>query len=363
MANDDAAATAEGVAVAIDVLANDSDADGSLVPASVTVTQAPADGTTSVDAATGVVTYSPDAGFSGTDSFRYTVEDDDGQASNEATVTVTVGAANAAPVANDDAAATAQGIAVAIDVLANDSDADGSLVPASVTVTQAPADGTTSVDAATGVVTYTPDAGFSGTDSFGYTVEDNDGQLSNQATVTVTVSASGGGDLPVSDDFSSPPLNPALWTLYDPLDDSSFVMTGTQAQLTVPGGLSHDLWTGRLYAPRLLQSVSNVDFEVEVKFEAPVSAKYQLNGIVVQQDTENLLRFDVLHDGISERLFAAAIVNGSASVKIDTRLSVSEALGAPAYLRVKRVGSQWTFSYSETEWTGPRWARSATGLL
>ena len=150
VANDDAAATAEGVAVSIDVLANDSDADGSLVPASVTVTQVPADGTTSVNAASGEVTYTPDAGFSGTDSFRYTVEDNDGQASNEATVTVTVGAANAAPVANDDAAATAEGVAVAIDVLANDSDTDGSLVPASVTVTQFPASATVSVDTATG---------------------------------------------------------------------------------------------------------------------------------------------------------------------------------------------------------------------
>src|SRR3989337_2396572 len=37
------------------------------------------------------------------------------------------------------------------------------------------------------VQTYTPDAGFAGTDSFTSTVRDNDGAVSNEATVTVTV--------------------------------------------------------------------------------------------------------------------------------------------------------------------------------
>ena len=38
-----------------------------------------------------------------------------------------------------------------------------------------------------GTVTYTPNSGFIGVDSFDYTVEDNDGAVSNVATVTVTV--------------------------------------------------------------------------------------------------------------------------------------------------------------------------------
>jgi hypothetical protein len=39
-----------------------------------------------------------------------------------------------------------------------------------------------------GTVTYTPGSGFLGTDTFQYTVRDEDGALSNQATVTVLVS-------------------------------------------------------------------------------------------------------------------------------------------------------------------------------
>ena len=62
--------------------------------------------------------------------FSYTVEDDDNQVSNEATVTVTVIAApedgsNTAPLAVNDSVTIIAGQSVVIDVLANDSDADG----------------------------------------------------------------------------------------------------------------------------------------------------------------------------------------------------------------------------------------------
>jgi hypothetical protein len=57
----------------------------------VAVGSAPANGGTTVSATTGVITYTPDAGFSGLDTFTYTVKDDDGATSNAATVSVTVG--------------------------------------------------------------------------------------------------------------------------------------------------------------------------------------------------------------------------------------------------------------------------------
>ncbi|NUM66338.1 DNRLRE domain-containing protein, partial [candidate division KSB1 bacterium] len=78
VANNDAATTAAGTAVVINVLANDSDADGSLNPTSVTVATAAAHGTTSVNTSNGAITYTPNAGFSGNDSFTYTVKDNAG---------------------------------------------------------------------------------------------------------------------------------------------------------------------------------------------------------------------------------------------------------------------------------------------
>ncbi|MBW3548958.1 MAG: cadherin-like domain-containing protein [Actinobacteria bacterium] len=89
--DDAATVTEDDPATAVDVLANDSDSDGTLDPASVTVGTAPASGTTTVDPSTGAITYTPNPGFSGTDSFTYTVADAAGATSNAATVSVTVG--------------------------------------------------------------------------------------------------------------------------------------------------------------------------------------------------------------------------------------------------------------------------------
>jgi subtilisin-like proprotein convertase family protein len=91
------------------------------------------------------------------------------------------------PTANGEFATTVQGTAVVVPVLANDSDPDGTLDPATVAVVSGPASGSTSVNTTTGAITYVPNDGFSGMDSFSYTVRDNDGAVSNAATVSVTV--------------------------------------------------------------------------------------------------------------------------------------------------------------------------------
>ncbi|MBW4553068.1 MAG: cadherin-like domain-containing protein, partial [Aphanocapsa sp. GSE-SYN-MK-11-07L] len=91
------------------------------------------------------------------------------------------------PIAGNDTATTVQGTAVLIPVLANDSDADGSLNPASIEIATAASHGTVSPTAA-GQLHYLPHPGFVGTDSFTYQVQDDSGNLSNLATVSVTVS-------------------------------------------------------------------------------------------------------------------------------------------------------------------------------
>src|SRR5438128_1092965 len=76
-ANDDFTQTDAGTAVVIDVLANDTDPDGNdnLDATSVAVISGPANGSASVNGTTGEITYTPGAGFSGTDTFTYTVKD------------------------------------------------------------------------------------------------------------------------------------------------------------------------------------------------------------------------------------------------------------------------------------------------
>ena len=85
VAGADSASTSSPVGVTVDLLANDTDADGD--PLSVTAVSDPANGTVSLAGAT--ASYTPAADFSGTDSFSYTLSDGKGGMSS-ALVTVSV---------------------------------------------------------------------------------------------------------------------------------------------------------------------------------------------------------------------------------------------------------------------------------
>jgi regulation of enolase protein 1 (concanavalin A-like superfamily) len=92
-----------------------------------------------------------------------------------------------------------------------------------------------------------------------------------------------------------------------------------------------------------MQAANNTDFEIEVKFDTGVLERYQMQGIVIEQDEQNYVRFEFYGDGVNVHLFAAAIVSGSPSVISDFTLSDAT---TPLYLRVKRQGNQWTHSTS-----------------
>ena len=142
---------------------------------------------------------------------------------------------------------------------------------------------------------------------------------------------------PVSDDFHSASLNTSLWTFVNPLNDGSVSVNGTDASITVPGGTSHDVWSSGNFAPRIMQSISNVDFEVEVKFDSRVTTFSQMQGIIVEQDSSNYLRFDVYHDGSSPRLFSASFVNNNPT--IDTNTPILRGSGAAVALKIPRGSS------------------------
>ena len=185
VAVDNVATTNPNTAVVIPILANDIKGDSNINPASVVITQQPANGTLTINPTNGNVTYTPNAGFFGTDSFKYTVKDALGDVSNPANVTITV---NRPPTAIDDSAQTEPNTAVTINVLNNDVKYGNTTIDlTSITITQQPANGTLSINSTTGVITYTPNANFAGTDSFKYTFKDSNGAISNAATATVVV--------------------------------------------------------------------------------------------------------------------------------------------------------------------------------
>ncbi|MEY4178124.1 MAG: hypothetical protein RLY70_1698, partial [Planctomycetota bacterium] len=170
------------------VRANDTDPEGSQLTVSrisgPTATGSTNGGTLALGV-DGSFTYTPPANYFGTVTFTYRVND--GQLnSNNATVTITVNNVNEPPVAVADTATTSAGRAIILNVLANDTDSDGTLDPTTVNIVSSPANGT-AVAGADGRVTFTSSGTFQGVTTFQYTVRDNNGAISNAATVTVTV--------------------------------------------------------------------------------------------------------------------------------------------------------------------------------
>jgi VCBS repeat-containing protein len=181
------------------VLGNDSDPDGNLL--SAVLESGPSHGTLALNA-NGSFNYIPAGNFTGTDSFTYRASDGT-LTSNVATVTITVSAVNDAPAAADDAYITDEDTALTVNapgVLANDSDLDGN--PLSAVLESGPSHGTLTLDA-DGSFVYTPAANHQGSDSFIYRA--SDGTLeSNQATVTITVTAANDGPTAADDAYSTP---------------------------------------------------------------------------------------------------------------------------------------------------------------
>lgn len=166
------------------VLENDSDPDsGTTLSAALLTTTS--HGTLSLNA-NGGLSYTPANGFTGTDTFTYQAGDGMLQ-SNTATVTLSVTSGNRAPVATNDAYATAAGVPLTIaapGVLGNDSDPDSEAALSAVLLTTT-THGTLSLNA-NGGLSYMPANGFTGTDTFTY--QAGDGTLqSNTATVTLTI--------------------------------------------------------------------------------------------------------------------------------------------------------------------------------
>ena len=167
------------------VLANDGDEDGDSLTAALV--SSATNGTVALNS-DGSFTYTPDSGFSGTDSFTYKASDGS-LTSGTTTVTITVVAVNNVPVGADDAYSLEEDAILTVDadsgVLANDTDEDDDDLTA--TVVSSPSNGTLTLNS-DGSFTYVPDADFNGTDTFTYAADDGTDE-SDDVTVTLTVSA------------------------------------------------------------------------------------------------------------------------------------------------------------------------------
>lgn len=167
----------------LDVLSNDSDPENDAI--ALLSVGSPQHGTASISG--DMVSYTPNPGYTGADSFSYTIEDALG-AQATALVSITVRPPNQPPVANDDFAQTQKNTARVIAVLANDADPDGDPLTIVEIIQGENKMGFVEINP-DGTVTYTPMAGWWGGDSFQYRISDGRG---GTATATVTLNVTQG---------------------------------------------------------------------------------------------------------------------------------------------------------------------------
>ncbi|WP_396597936.1 gliding motility-associated C-terminal domain-containing protein [Dokdonia sp. R86516] len=282
--NDVSAPSTPGATVSVDPTADngfgvDADPDGTLdvttvslvVPAGATMVQTDADGDIigytvpgegvwEVNPVTGEISFAPEAGFNDdpTDPARYTIDDNDGNPSNVATVTI-----DYVPVATvDEITGVMPGMDAVIDVLAND--VDGDLVdpttvmiidPANpgvpVTSLVEPGVGVWTVDSSSGAITFAPctaagvpDASCTGLFEGSpmdimYVVADDEGNVSDPATVSAAYAVP-----PVAQNDVSAPSTPGATVSVDPTADNGFgvdadpdgTLDVTTVSLVVPAG-------------------------------------------------------------------------------------------------------------------------------
>jgi cysteine-rich repeat protein len=180
---DDALSTAEDVPRTVAsalLLANDTDPDGDVL----TVVSVDSAVNGSVALATGNVTFTPAANFSGTGSFTYTISD--GALTATGTVTVVIDGANDAPTAVDDNFTTPEDTAITISELqlvGNDTDPENQVL--TVEAVSGATNGTI-VDNGDNTFTFTPTANFNGDAQFAYSVGDGTSTDAGLVTITVT---------------------------------------------------------------------------------------------------------------------------------------------------------------------------------
>lgn len=154
-----------------------------------------------------------------------------------------------------------------------------------------------------------------------------------------------------TDDFNYCSLNdsPVDWTFVDPRGDSSFQLDAAYEKLEifVPANVNHDPFTTN-NAARLLQPAANESyFGLDTKFDSVPEQKFQIQGMMVEEDANTYIRYDMFHNGSKLRLYMAAFNNGSQVTSIEKNMP-----NTLRYLRIGRNFNVWTFygSSNGTNW-------------
>ena len=127
--------------------------------------------------------------------------------------------------------------------------------------------------------------------------------------------------------------------------------------LMVPGGSNHDSLASSNQAVRVVQPISDVDFDVSIKIDSNLSPTDvgTSQGLMVVADERDYLTFSLATDGSTIHLCVHTVVAGKAASVFE-----NAAFGEyqnPMYLRLARTGAVYIAYYSND---GSVWTQAAT---
>jgi gliding motility-associated-like protein len=292
---------AQGVAYSGNLISNDTDIDSPTLLANTSTLNGPNNGTMFL-ANSGVFTYTPNPGFSGTDSFQYIICDNGNpNQCDTGFVFVNVGANNA-PFANNDIFSLLEDqLLTSTALLANDFDPDGAVLLLSSNPIAGPYRGTLQLNI-TGSFEYRPQLNYFGVDSFAYKV--CDGGIPNLCdTGWVFLNIDAVNDPPIAqDDSYSVNLNTeftsTVLTNDSDIEGNRLVLNSQAIQLPAFGSL-------------LLVSNGTFIYTPKTNFSGNDFFTYQVcdNGIPTKCDTA-LVLLSVLDSAKSLRIPNAFSPNG-----------------------------------------------------
>jgi hypothetical protein len=184
VANDDTVSVNQDKPWEADILANDKDDLDGLTAADISKVTPPQHGTAVINTALGKITYTPQPGFNGDDSFTYTLCNPNG--CDDATVAVKVipGNAKIVPQAKADTVTLTSLQPVDIQVLGNDLDElDGVQITDLTKIVTPPTKGSAVINSANGAITYTPNPTIETGDEFTYELCNTNGCATAKVSV------------------------------------------------------------------------------------------------------------------------------------------------------------------------------------
>lgn len=233
------------------VLANDSVApDYNETLAIIAVTQG-LHGTVAIGSGGSTLLYTPNTGYTGNDSFTYTVCDNgvpqQCSTAEDVTINITLSTGNNNPIANSDSVTTREDQPLNIPVatlLANDTDPE--FDPLRITAVSPTSGQGGPVALSLGIVRYAPPFNFNGSDTFTYTLSDGNGGIAI-GTVAVTVTAVQDPPIATNDTYSVA-VGSGMATFNvlendrevdgDPLTITSVTTTATVGTVVISGGIT-----------------------------------------------------------------------------------------------------------------------------